>query len=75
MTHTESNNLTKCVPCSECEYSQYIPHDPFTGKPRWICGNDIELHIGFGDYALASDINVGGCEFGKRRPNTSLTKF
>lgn len=61
------NKLTNAIPCSECEYAIYLPRDPFTGKPRWLCGSGIELVDAFGDMELACDINVGGCEFGKRK--------
>ena len=57
------------IPCNECEYSIYKEHDPFTGKPRWFCGNEIWVIDSFGDSSLACDHNVGGCEFGKRKEN------
>lgn len=55
------------IHCCECEYAIYQSRDPFTGKPRWFCGNDIELVDTFGDGELACDNNIGGCEFGKVR--------
>ena len=60
------NDLTKCVPCSECKFAVY-QRDIFTGKPRYFCGQEI-CEIGeFGDMTLLCDTVGGGCEFGERK--------
>ena len=60
-------DLTKCIPCSECKFAIYQPHDIFTGKPRYFCGNDILEIDEYGDQTLLCDIVGGECEFGIRK--------
>lgn len=68
------SDLTKCIPCSECIFAIYQPHDIFTGKPRYFCGNDILEIDEYGDQTLFCDIVGGGCEFGIRRAdNTTMS--
>ena len=65
MLDTPKNISTHTViPCCECAYAIYVPKDPFSGKPRWHCGNEIWEIGSFGDFTLMSD---NGCEFGKRK--------
>ena len=68
------SDLTKCIPCSECKFAIYQPHDIFTGKPRYFCGNDILEIDEYGDQTLLCDIVGGGCEFGIRKAiDTSIS--
>ena len=67
-------DLTKCIPCSECKFAIYQPHDIFTGKPRYFCGNDIYEVNEFGEQILLCDVVGGGCEFGIRKAvDTSIS--
>ena len=68
------NKLTTAIPCSECEYAIYVPHDPFTGKPRYHCGQGLEVVGEFGDAELMSD-RWGGCELGKRKEKSNMEEI
>ena len=62
------NEVSKVVRCEECEYSEKIPRDPFTGKPRYDCTLPMEIIDSVAsDRIMPSSASCGGCEFGKRK--------
>lgn len=60
--------ISRVVPCKDCAFSVFIPHDVFTGKPRYHCGKGHMIVDEFGDATLMCDYVGGGCEFGQYKP-------
>lgn len=76
-----SNEITRIVRCDQCKFAEPFI-DPFTGKPRLLCGAGIEVVNAIGGYKEGADPNLwgdvtwelmsdrfGGCEFGERKDN------
>ena len=74
-----NSELTKVIRCDQCRFAEPVI-DPFTGKPRLICGAGIEAVNAIGGYKEGADPNLwgdvtwelmsdrfGGCEFGERK--------
>lgn len=74
-----SNEITRIVRCDQCKFAEPFI-DPFTGKPRLLCGAGIEAVNAIGGYKEGADPNLwgdvtwelmsdrfGGCEFGERK--------
>jgi len=80
-----NNELTKVIRCDQCRFAEPFI-DPFTGKHRLQCGNNIWAVDAIGGYAEGADPTLwgdvtwelmsdrfGGCEFGKRKDENIRT--
>lgn len=50
------------IECKNCAKAIFIPHDRFTGEPRWFCGEPNHAIIDNGEVLM--DDSFGGCDFG-----------